>query len=109
MVIGIGNLLPALADNEVSMSVKAPDKVQPDSSFMVTIDITEVTDTISSTFTDIGETCQRVVTPNNGFVNGQPAEDHVNVTTVAAGDTGGNSEIGILDMTEIVKTILGME
>ena len=44
LLLGANNLAPVLADSDVSVSIRAPVEIEPNSSFTVTIDITEVTD-----------------------------------------------------------------
>jgi hypothetical protein len=44
LVLGVGGVMPVLADGQASISVSAPDMVVPGSGFMATVDITEVQD-----------------------------------------------------------------
>jgi hypothetical protein len=44
LVLGAGNIIPVMADGGVSVSVKAPAEIAPDSSFTATVDITGVVD-----------------------------------------------------------------
>ena len=44
LLLGANNLAPVLADSNVSVSITTPDEVEANSSFTVTVDITEVTD-----------------------------------------------------------------